>query len=279
MYDKTKPWEAPDPIQIEIDAGQNANPRTEAARRYIGASAIGHDCDAYLALCLRGFSESNLSPRIRRIFTLGSTLENVVVSDLRTAGYSVQEIDPATGKQWRWVLFGGHVACSADGKIQKPGGPERLLECKTMNMTKFNAFRKHGLAKSHPTYIGQAQMLMGMSGIKSLLLVAYCKNTSRYGSEVIEFSQSIWDRMLSRIEHIAGGGAERYRSTEQGYPCDMCHKKSACWDMSFDVARECEKCAFAQPDEVGTWYCTKNKTKAVTACSSWRRFVPQKKQW
>ena len=40
----------------------------EDPRRYIGASGVGHSCNAYLSYCLRGFPESDPIPKVKRIF-------------------------------------------------------------------------------------------------------------------------------------------------------------------------------------------------------------------
>jgi hypothetical protein len=263
-----------DPLQTLIDRETDKNPRTEPPRSYIGASSVGHPCDAYLSLCLRGFGESNLPARSRRVFTLGSKIEDLVIEDLRTAGYSVEHVDPSTGKQWRWTLYGGHVACHADGILTSSLGERMVLECKSMNYSKFNAFRRHGLSYSHPAYVGQAQMLMGMSGLKKLLIVAYCKNDSRYGHEIIEFDEMAWQAIKFRIESVASGSSRRITHDQTKYPCTGCHKLEACWSSTAKIAVECKSCAHAVPVDDGSWYCKAFSMPAVSPCATWKRFQP-----
>lgn len=265
-----------DSVEIEIDDALNKISRSEPPRSYIGASSVGHPCDAYLELCLRGFGESNLAPRSRRIFELGNILEPVIVNLLRTAGYIVQDVDPVTGKQWRWTLYGGHVACHADGKITDPRtGVTRLLECKTMNSSKFNAFVKHGLSYSHAPYIGQATMLMGMSGIHEIMLVAYCKNDSRVAHEVVKFNEPMWQSIHSRILTVAQGNTTRLKRWKDSWPCNGCHKLKACWDDNDKTDTNCRTCKHSTPDELGGWYCKFHASRCDQPCSHWTRFSPR----
>ena len=53
-----------------IDAGYDAH-AVEKARQYIGASIIGNQCDAYIALSLRCFPNNAVDPQLKCIFQLG----------------------------------------------------------------------------------------------------------------------------------------------------------------------------------------------------------------
>jgi len=85
----------------------------EKPRRYIGASGVGNSCNAYLSYSLRGFPESEVKPKIKRIFRDGHRIEDEVVKDLKLAGFEVSEIDEETGKQHRYSMFGNHVMVMA----------------------------------------------------------------------------------------------------------------------------------------------------------------------
>ena len=76
--------EVVDPVRERI----NAIPSTpQPARQYLGASGVGHQCEANLAFSLRGFPNTEPSPQLLRIFREGHRLEDQVVSDLKKAGY------------------------------------------------------------------------------------------------------------------------------------------------------------------------------------------------
>ena len=86
-------------VVIKIDDGYDK--QTEGrAREYIGASGVGHPCDAYQAYSMRGFPNTEPDARLKRIFRLGHILEDEVVKDLKEkADVRVWEVDGLTGRQ------------------------------------------------------------------------------------------------------------------------------------------------------------------------------------
>ena len=267
----------PDALNVCIDRAYDANPRTTPPRSYIGASGLGNECDAYLELCLRGFGEGNVRAQTRRIMDLGTKIEDMVITDLRLAGYNVLDRDPKTGKQWEWKLYGGHMQSHADGVISLGNSAPILLEVKSMNDTYFNKFRKHGLAVSHPKYVSQCHTLMGMSGFNRTMVVAYNKDKSTYAHEFVALDPLVWQKQKDRVEKIADGKTRRAGYAPDRWPCAFCFKKPACWNGAH-APKTCTGCAHAEAVDDGSWYCTKNKTPATAPCSSWTLFQPLPKR-
>lgn len=262
-------------IPDEIDAAMEAKP-PEKPRQYIGASIIGSDCIAYLALSLRGFPNDQPPPRVRRVFRLGHLIENEVIEALRDAGYHVWDRDPLTGRQFEYQDFGGHIAFHMDGKIEGRDEKVRILEIKSMNSERFNSFRTSGLRRSHPAYYAQVQFEMGYTGYDEAVLVAYCKNDSSYHAEVIEFDLIYFEALRAKAEAALSPGAKRIADQPDDWRCRFCFKKTACWG-SPELTPSCANCANSLPSPDGRWHCVLHEREAVALCPKWQRWRPDDK--
>lgn len=261
-----------DAIIAAIDDAYAREPQ-QRPRQYIGASVVGNPCDAYLAFSLRGFPEDVPPPRLKRVFCLGHMLEDEVVRDLKRAGVRVSEKDQLTGRQYTYEDFGGHISSHADGHVEFDDGVLRLLEIKSMNRASWGKFVEDGVRRSHPRYFAQMQMLMGLSGITSCLIVAYCKDTSDYHAEVVEFDEFEWASLKVRIETALRGEAKRVATDRSDWRCKGCFRMSVCW-MGADVPKRCSTCALAQPDPHGGWWCSRHERAAVALCADWKVYEP-----
>ncbi|PWC63977.1 hypothetical protein TSH7_09870 [Azospirillum sp. TSH7] len=245
-------------------------------RAYIGASIVGDPCEALLALSLRGFPDDPPAGRQLRIFRDGHRIEDDVLFDLRLAGIPVQAVDPATGEQWEWKLYGGHVVSHADGKVE---WEERLrvLEVKSMNKDRARRAESKGVRVSDPKYYAQMQFLMGMSGIPSCLFVVYCKDNSRYNpAEVVEFDPFFYAALLAKVERALSNEAVRLGATPEAWTCELCFKRSSCWTPPA-IAPDCAKCADAVPvvDGDRQWWCNRHDREAVKPCEAWTLYRPR----
>ena len=244
------------------------------ARQYLGASGVGHPCDAYLAFSLRGFPDTPPSAQLLRIFREGHRIEDQVVADLKKAGFFIEEVDPITGKQYEFKEFGGHVVGHADGLISLGDDEVALLEIKSMNDSKFRKFKSEGVRSSHPMYNYQCQLMMGLSGkYRKAVLVAYNKNTSAYASETIEFSETDFSYLKARIQVVLSNEARKISKDETDWRCRSCFKKDACW-QSVTPIKECASCIHCAADPDDRWHCMKHKTKAVAVCSDYEIYKP-----
>lgn len=254
-------------------AGQNETPRA-----YIGASVIGHTCDAYLAFCLRGFAEGKFPPRVKRIFKLGHKLETQVVEDLKKhSGLQVYELDGLTGRQHAYSMFGTHVRCHADGQVEDPDGTLRLLEVKSMNDKSFEEFRERGVKSSHPRYYAQMMMLMALSSIPTCLFIAYNKNTSEYWAQLVEFDEFEWHYLRHRIDIVMTNQARRVASDRADWRCKQCSREEICWRGGTTPA-SCATCQFAAATRLGGWWCLKHDRDATGLCGLYEQYAPLPKE-
>ncbi|WP_419833687.1 YqaJ viral recombinase family protein [Endozoicomonas atrinae] len=245
----------------------------QKARQYIGASAIGNECDAAIAFNLRGFPNVAPDPQLKRIFGMGHVIEDMVVADLkRVPGLEIQEVDPNTGKQWTYQASGGHVSCHTDGMAIWQG-ETLILEIKSMNDASFNKFKNKGMQRSHPHYFFQVQMYMGMSGVRRTLFIAYNKNRSVYHAEIVEFDDFEWSAMRYRIKRILRGEGKRIARDRSDWRCKGCFKRDVCWGKVQPEVR-CSSCTYAVADERGGWYCTVHEKAATETCNAYEPFQP-----
>lgn len=259
-----------------IDTAYAEAERKEAPRAYLGASIVGNPCLAYLAFSLRAFPEAPIDPQLQRIFALGHAIEDIVIADLRKAGVDVIETDGITKKQVEWKLYGGHVKMHADGRIAKNGQIVAILEVKSMGDNKFKAFRDQGVRVSHRVYYDQMMLMMGASGIKRAVLIAYNKNNSDYHSEEVEFDEFYFADQRRRIETVLQNEATKIASDESDWRCKGCFKRTACWE---GVTPEplCRNCGHALPTPDGEWWCQKHLRGAYELCGDHEFYRPKEK--
>ena len=260
-----------------IDDGYDRD-RREKARQYIGASIVGHPCDAMLAFNLRGFPNNEPEPRLKRIFALGHKLEDVVVQDLKTkANVRVWEVDGLTGRQHSYEAFGGHVVCHTDGHIQlddEKDGELMILEVKSMNASSFSKFKDKGVKFSHPQYFAQMQMMMGMSGFERSFFIAYCKDSSEYHAEIVDADPFEIANIERRVHRVMFESAQKISHDETDWRCRGCFKRGVCWGDT-EVPVSCATCRFARPRTDGGWQCTLKDTEAIEPCEQYQRYEPE----
>lgn len=259
--------------------------KAEPTRRYLGASSIGSSCMAYLTLSLRGFPGDTPSPQLLRIFGDGHRIERLVVEALTAAGHKVEELDPATGKQWQYTSHGGHHSGSLDGFITLVGSQERMtLEIKSMNRKLFESFQKKGVALSHPKYYDQMQdgLLLARAAkvkVAKCFIVAYCKDNSMFHGEVVSYNEDWAVALLHKVSDVIDHKAPmRSGSYAQEFQCKGCGKRTSCWEPNV-TDRGCHHCAHAQPytgAQGKRWTCAIDQTEATAVCSSFKLFRVEK---
>ena len=265
-------------VLVAIDTGYDKE-KEERARDYIGASGIGHPCDAYQAYSLRGFPNTQPDARLKRIFRLGHILEDEVVKDLKEkADVRVWEIDGLTGRQHSYEEWEGHIVCHMDGHIELEDGILRVLEIKSMNDASFKKFVKDGVKFSHPRYFAQVQMMMGMSKMDECFFIAINKNNSDYHAEIVKYDEFEMGHIKERIQRILNGEAKKISKDSSDWRCRGCFKAGVCWDGVDVEPTSCSLCQFARPKPDGCWHCTKHDKNANVLCSDFKLYEPLPKE-
>jgi hypothetical protein len=117
-------------IEDAINDAYAEAPREET-RRYIGASGVGNPCNQYLALCLRGYPESEIIPKLKRIFRDGHRIEEDVVADLKLAGYDVKEVEIIDYDEFEYADLQRRIKIVLDGNERRLSTTATDWRCKT----------------------------------------------------------------------------------------------------------------------------------------------------
>jgi len=259
-----------------INRAYDLDNQDEKPRSYIGASGIGHSCEAMIGFSLRGFPNTPIDGQLRRIFRDGHRIENIVVADLKKANINVLEKDPMNNRQWAYHSYGGHAVGHADGIIEAPDGSSWLLEIKSMNDAKFKDFKKNGVKSSHRNYYSQMQFMMGMAKFEKGVLVSYNKNNSEYHSEIVEYDEFYYQSLRQKVENVLADRAQQVSDDPSDWRCRGCFKREVCWEkkeleQKFQVRKTCKN---YQPNLDGTWTCGNG---CQQECLKWERWQPKPK--
>lgn len=241
-------------------------------RRYIGASGLG-ECEAEIAYSLRGFPSCEPEPRLARVFKLGHALEDMVVADLKMAGVKVQEVDPATGEQWAFKAYGGHVVCHLDGVVQIEDRPI-VLEIKSMNKQLFSKLIREGVRVSHPKYFHQMQACMMLADMTEAMLCVYCKDNSEYHIEMVPLDMVTVSYLEVLITRALNNGARRVSDVPAYFKCKLCFKRGVCHGDAA-APRNCATCQKSLPHRSGGWLCTDSEevNHADDVCQGYVRYA------
>lgn len=237
---------------LEIEA------QGEQRRPHLGASIIGKKCDRAIWLEFRWANPKATFPgRILRLFRRGHMEEGSVYADLRAAGYTVQDIDQETGKQYAFKDW--HFGGSCDGMIV--AGPciesPELLEIKTHNAKSFSDLVKHGVKASKPQHYAQMQVYCRAFGAERAAYFAVCKDTDDIYTESVEHDAEFSKAMNDRAQRIiADQSPPPPISTDPTwYECKFCDSRDLCHGSKLTKQVNCRTCAHSTPERDGTWHC------------------------
>jgi hypothetical protein len=202
------------------------------------------------------------------IFETGEHWETRLVQRLRDAGMIVDDLDPATGEQWRIVFAGGHASGRTDGKVMGvPEAPKTMhvFEAKSMNDRAFKALLKAandpkldgGVKHGKPEHYAQVQIYMHKQGLTRALYLGICKNDDALYAERIHYDPVFGAQLETKAERIATSD-RRPECTcptyflKAGYGCAV--------NDGLMPARNCRTCMFstATLDGDGRWVCERH---------------------
>jgi hypothetical protein len=196
-----------------------------------------------------------------RLFETGEREELRVIQNLRAAGCTVWDRDPATGQQFRYTAVGGHFALSLDGVVE--GLPDstqpHTLEVKTMSEKYFKVLCNLGVEKAKPVYYAQCQIGMHLSGLDRCLFISINKNTDEIYAERLKVDHAFAESLIEKARKIIS--TERpplgISNDPAWFECKFCPYHSICHG---DGAAElnCRTCAFSTAETQG-WSCARHK--------------------
>lgn len=248
----------PDIVDLVWRALERDN--TEAPRTYLGASAVGAECERQLWYTFRHVGREKFPGRVLRLFETGHLEEARFARDLRSIGIEVEDVDPVTGRQWAYSAFGGHGRGHGDGRVRGvPGFPDdewMLVEMKTHSAKSFAHMQAHGVYASKPQHYAQMQIYMHLGKFQHGLYLAKNKDDDDLYMEVVPYCEDDAKHLMARWGRIifAEDPPAQVSGNPAVPPCRWCPLKDHCHGGA-PAAVSCRTCAHARPEQDGSWFC------------------------
>lgn len=274
---------------------------SEDPRTHLGASIIGHDCQAYAWNVFRWLKKENISGQLFRLFNRGHAEEARFVRWLVGIGFEVREIDPVTQKQFRILGCKGHFGGSLDAMMKPPARynipAEHIIwlgEFKTHNEKSFAklagakpAWEKihlprtggDGVVRSKPQHYRQMCSYGRAYNFKYGLYCAVNKDTDELYFEIVPLDFNQADDLFRKAEGIVFSQSRppKLAQTATFQGCKFCDFKGLCHGDEVPT-KNCRSCRNALPVDNAEWHCQvvgQNIPKEVimTGCDSWARIA------
>lgn len=227
----------------------------------LSASSLA-DCDRLLWDAFRwAYPPEQIDGRKSSIFETGEVWEERLGARLKAAGVALQEIDPATGEQWRVVFAAGHGSGRLDGRATGvPEAPkaEHVVEFKSHNDRSFKGLLKSGVLEAKPAHFAQMQVYMHLLGIERALYVSVNKNDDTIYTERVRYDAAAAIALMAKAERIVTSDRRPACSCppyflKAGYGCAVNDGQMA--------IRNCRTCLFstARLDGDARWTCERWK--------------------
>jgi hypothetical protein len=225
-----------------IDAAFFAKRAAEPVREYVGASAIGNECLRALQFSFAGAptDEGRITGKTLRIWEIGHVFEAAVGEWIKAAGFELEIVDPATGKQYGFSVLDGKGSGHLDGILRAGPVPLQypcLWECKALNEKSWQDTKKRGLALSKPIYAAQVAMYQAYLGLTApALFTALNKNTEELHHELVPFDQPLAQQMSDRMTMVVQSTEAqqllpRAYSSPDNFKCKWCDFAKTCWSL------------------------------------------------
>jgi hypothetical protein len=253
-------------IRDDIDEACRLKGEEESPREHLGASVIGDDCSRRVWYEFRWVKFETFSGRMHRLFARGHAEEAKIIGHLRSIGFTVWDLDPATGKQFRVYGASGHTGGAKDGVATAPLKyklPKRfLLEFKTHNSQSFVKLTKDRVKLSKPRHYAQMCSYGAAYGYDIGLYCAVNKNDDDLYFELVRLDHKFGTDMARKADDIvrAYEPPPKVSMRKDHWECKMCYLSEICHGTE-PYAINCRSCAYAEPQQGGEWFCHNYKQK------------------
>ncbi len=272
-------------IKQDIDNASQAFLEENEPRKHLGASIVGHNCSAYIWGVFRWLKQEKHDGRVLRFFNRGHLEEARFIKWLQLVGFTVWDVDPQTGKQFRINGVNGHFGGSLDAIIQPPG-PYNITqssiflgEFKTHNDKSFQKLKKEGVRLSKPQHFKQMSSYGKCYNFKYGLYLAVNKNDDEIWPEIIELDFALADDLFRKADSIINSQTQppKIAKTETYFECRYCYLAGIC-HRGEEPEKNCRSCIQAMPTENASWTCMKFNSVIpdeviIKGCNSWERII------
>lgn len=223
---------------LEIMQAEN---RAEPARDYLGASAMGHDCDRHLYYMANGFPQREPHPKALTASQGGYRAEPVIIDRFqKVPGIELISHQP-DGTQYEFSDFGGKFKGHPDGFILgllEAPKTWHIFEIKEKEEKFFRALQKliqedpkKALEKWSYEYYIQAQIYMRKFNLTRHYLVCCTPGAREMVSCRTDLNISVADAMIARAKRIIDmtQPPPREFKDETHFKCRFCAYNMECW--------------------------------------------------
>lgn len=181
-------------------------------------------CDRAIWINIRNASFVTHKPTTLRTFAIGHRLEDMLVKEVQSAGYTVTHQQGIIRDKWGREF--GHI----DGVMGK-NKEFALLEIKTSKDARWKEWVKKGVPES---YFAQAQIYMHHSDqlsrrgnkLQKCVFVALNKNTSDVLVDLVDYSEPYASSQMERIYNIVE--SEAMPEGVNDFRCNFCNHRELC---------------------------------------------------
>jgi hypothetical protein len=230
----------------------------------LGASAVGEECERRSWYMFRwAVQGEKLDGRKLRLFNRGHREEPLFIEELRGIGVQVHDLDPSTGKQFKFMMHGGHFVAKIDGVgLGIPEAPKtwHILSFKTASAKNAEKVQKQGVRVAKPENWAQSQIEMRLAGLERTLHLSANKDTDELYSERINHDPDESLRLEQKAERVifAAEPLPGISADPAFYKCKFCPASAVCHTTKLPAV-SCRTCLHATPerDGDGRWSCAK----------------------
>lgn len=269
-------------IEQAIDVDSIAEFREpEPGRWHLGASEIGHQCSRKIWYSFRWVLKVEHTGRQHRLFKRGHSEEPKFVARLERIGIKVQELDPATGKQWQMEHpaephYGGSLDAIAEVPWVPPPFSTMIGEFKTHNDASFTKLLKDGVRLSKPQHFAQ---MSSYGQVKQFPLGLYCainKNNDALYVRVTPLQYDLGRITFNKATEIIRSQRPppRYSESSANHVCKFCDYRGPC-HLGQPLLKNCRSCQYGVPNKHDKeWFCSGYqqvipRNVVVTGCANW----------
>jgi hypothetical protein len=242
-------------------------------RNHLGASVIGAECERSLWYTFRWVSMPKFDGRMLRLFETGNQQESRIIKNLRDIGVEVCDLDPETGKQIHFEMFGGHYAGSCDAVASGflESKKWHVVEIKTANTKTFNSIKIAGVHNTKFEHYCQCQQYMNWADLERAYYFCVYKETDEIYGERINIDKELVKRLETKAERVIFSDTPSFMLSDiaTDFRCRFCQHKETCHGKKLPEVN-CRTCAYANPERNGTWTCTK---EGRVLCSDEQRAI------
>jgi hypothetical protein len=255
-------------------------------RRYstrLSPSNLGGECAAETWFGFRWVTAPVVPEgKMERYNSRGEKNESDIVAWLRATGWTVEEIDPATGKQWAITNFNGHMYGKCDGIGSHPvytEGVRILLEFKYVNDKRYTSLISKPLITTDLKYYNQVMIYLRELGLPAVMFIPANRNNEDLDFIILPYDGAQLDLVYKKAETILTTKVPPAKIAQSAafFKCKFCDHVEVCHNGA-EPAKNCRSCVYCMPTWQGEFFCEKwgaviPKDTIPAGCHEWLRIV------